>query len=504
VGIEGDTIAYIGNDEPDASQIIDASQQIVAPGFIDIHTHEDTWLLHDARGKEKLSDGVTTLVVGNCGFSAAPLLPGREKLVRENFLNFVDVPWDWSSVAEYLQRVGASGLGVNVGTLVGHNAIRLNVMGLEKRAPTTDELEKMKSLVDGAMTDGAFGLSTGLIYVPGIYSETTELVELSRVVARHGGLYASHIRGEASTLKTAVREALEIGRRAGIPIEISHHKASGRANWGMVNETLATIETARDEGVDVNCDVYPYTAGNTGIGTLVPSWVFSDGWAKAEERLTDPEIRTKISADMVTQTNEERPLVDIGPENIYISYSRDNSIEGKSLADIAKKQNSTPAEVVLNIVQQERSLHSTLIILFEMSEQDVDTVIRHPLSMIASDSVNPTGKPHPRVFGTFSRVLAKYVRDRHLLTLEEAVQKMTSMPAHKMGMFDRGIIESGKKADIVVFDPSQVQDKATFDNPARLSEGINYVFVNGRKAWEHNEQTPSRAGTVLRHRRKQP
>lgn len=502
LGIAGDTIAYLGNEQPEASEVIDASGQVVTPGFIDIHTHEDTWLFYDPSATEKLSDGVTTLIVGNCGFSAAPLLPGREKLVQENFLNFVNVPWNWSSVDEYLQRLSSVGLGVNVGTLVGHNAIRLNVMGTEKRAPTDEELEKMKSLVRTAMADGAFGLSTGLIYVPGIYSETNELVDLCKVVAQSQGLYTSHIRGEASTLRTAVREALEIGRRAKIPVEISHHKASGRNNWGTIRETLVMIEAARKSGVDVNCDVYPYTAGNTGLGTLIPSWVFADGLSEAKERMTDPTTRSKIIAGMMTQKkDEERPLIDTGPENIFISYNKyDPSLEGKSIAELAKTSHVSPAEIVLDLVMKHGgSMHSIFIILFEMSEQDVETVMHHSLSMIASDSVNPTGRPHPRVFGTFSRVLAKYVREKQLLTLEEAVRKMTSMPAHKMGLFDRGVIKVGNKADLVIFDPAEVRDMATFEDPARYSEGMNYVLVNGKVAWEHNKQTALRSGTVLKH-----
>ena len=501
LGIMSDTIVYLGNDQPEASEIIDASGQVVAPGFIDIHTHDDTWLLYDPNAKEKLSDGVTTLMVGNCGFSAAPLLPSREKLVQENFLNFVNVPWNWNSVEEYLERLSSVGLGVNVGTLVGHNTIRLNVMGTEKRAPTDEELEKMKSLTKFAMAEGAFGMSTGLIYVPGIYSQTDELVELSKVVAQFQGLYTSHIRGEASTLKIAVREALEIGQRAKIPVEISHHKASGRDNWGMIQETLMMIEAARKKGVDVNCDVYPYTAGNTGLGTLIPSWVFADGLSEAKKRMTDSTTRSKIIAEMMTQKkDEERPLVDVGPENIFISYRKDDpSLEGKSLAELAKTYQNSSAEIVLDLVMKHGSMHSIFIILFEMSEQDVEAVMQHPLSMIVSDSVNPIGKPHPRVFGTFSRVLSKYVREKQLLTLEEAVCKMTSMPAHKFGLFNRGAIRIGNKADLAIFDPAKVTDMATFEDPARYSEGMNYVLVNGKVAWKQNKQTSLRGGIVLKH-----
>ncbi len=277
VGIQNDTIAYVGEESRNTSVIIDASGLVIAPGFIDIHTHEDIWLLFDPTGVEKLCQGVTTLIVGNCGFSAAPILLGKENLVQESLINIAGVPWNWHTMGEYLSHLDTVNLGINVGTLVGHSVIRLNVIGPEKRRPTEMELDKMKALVHEAMTDGAFGLSTGLIYVPGIYSETTELVELSKVVARDGGVYVSHIRGEGSNLEAAVQEALSIGREAKIPVQISHHKSTGRDNWGTVRKTLRMIEVARNQGVDAACDVYPYNAGNTALHTLIPSWVFSNG-----------------------------------------------------------------------------------------------------------------------------------------------------------------------------------------------------------------------------------
>ena len=502
IGIVGDIITYLGNEQPESSKIIDASGKVVTPGFIDVHTHEDTWLLKYPDAAEKLSDGVTTLIVGNCGFSAAPLLPEREKLIRDNSLNFTDIPCNWNSMGDYLERLNSVRLGVNVGTLVGHNTIRLNILGTEKRPPSNDELEQMKSLIRTGIEEGALGLSTGLIYIPGIYSDTDELVELGKVVANSQGVYTSHIRGEASTLRTAVAEALDIGRIARVPVEVSHHKASGRGNWGSVKETLEMIEAARKNSVDVNCDVYPYTAGNTGLGTLIPSWVFSDGLTEARNRITNLETRSRIIEEMTTpKADEERPLIDTGAENILVSYSeQDPSIEGKSLAELAETNHVTPAEVVLDLVMKHgASIYSIFIILFEMSEQDVETVLRHPLSMVASDSLSPIGRPHPRAFGTFTRVLARYVREKQLLTLEDAVRKMTSMPASKMGLIDRGIIRLRNKADLAIFDQSTVKDMATFQNPTQYSEGIDYVFVNGKIAWEHSEQTSFRAGTVLKH-----
>jgi len=500
VGIKGDSINYIGTNEPEASEIIDASGLVVTPGFIDIHTHEDIWLLHDPSGVEKLCQGVTTLIVGNCGFSAAPLLPGKEKLVQdESILNFANVTCEWHTMDEYLLRLESVHPGVNVGTLVGHNVIRLNVIGLENRCPSENEFEKMEELIHDAMIDGALGLSTGLIYVPGIYSETNELIRLSKIVAKDDGVYVSHIRGEGSALESAVQEALRIGLEAKVPVQISHHKASGRDNWGKVQKTLRAIEVARADGLDVAFDVYPYNAGNTGLVTLIPSWVFSNGPTSAEDRMTDPRTRMKIVSEMLTKdAHEERPLVDTGSENIIISYCKSNpTLEGKSLATIANENHSNPAVAVLDLIQKYG--RSILVILFEMSEQDVENVVRHPLSMIASDSVNPTGKPHPRVYGTSSRILAKFVREKHQLTLEDAIRKMSSMPASRMGLRDRGVIKTGYKADIVVFDPAAVQDRATFTESNQLAEGMSYVFVNGKKALENTKVTPERAGKVLRH-----
>lgn len=499
--VKGDEIACIGSDEPKAARIIDAEDLVISPGFIDIHTHADFTLLLDPTAKNELYQGVTTVVVGNCGFSAAPVLPSRESLVKEAVSvvlpEAADIPWDWSSLNDYLNRLEERRPAINVGTLAGHNTIRANVMGFDQRKPTKDDLERMKALLTEALTDGAFGLSSGLIYTPGAYANTDELVELSRVVASRGGFYASHMRGESGRLIEAVEEAVSIARQARVPLQISHHKAAGKNNWGRVTKTLQIIEQAARAGIDATCDVYPYRAGSTALTTLIPSWVLSGGVSMAKQRVSV--LRPKIIDSMLSETGEEeRPLVETGAENIIVAYCGGApDLEGKTLAEIAESRKSAPVEVVLELFEK---YGTAQLVLFEMSEEDVKAVIRSPLSMIASDGygVPGRGKPHPRLYGTFPRVLSTYVREQGVLSLEEAVRKMTSMPARRIGLSNRGVIRVGNKADLTIFDRNSVHDKATFSDPNQFSEGIEYVFVNGKLALEKRTVTLTRAGIVLR------
>jgi len=355
------------------------------------------------------------------------------------------------------------------------------------------------------MEEGAFGMSTGLIYPPGCYADTEEIVELCKVVARFGGLYSSHIRGEESQLLESVEEAIEIGEKAGVPVEISHHKTAGKRNWGKVGKSLKMIEEARSQGVDVTCDVYPYTAGSFGLESLLPPHAHEGGVEKLVERLRSLEVREKLKEEMMKGVCEWHSMVEVlGWENIMIAYCKGHpEYEAKRISEIAKEKNLNPFDFVFDLIVEEMA--SVSVVLFSMSEEDVRTVLKSSFSMVGSDSsaratygILSVGKPHPRAYGTFPRILGKYVREERILILQEAVRKMTSFPAQKLGSGDRGLIREGMWADITIFNPDKIMDKATFFNPHQYSEGIEYVMVNGKIVIEKGEHTREMPGKVLR------
>ncbi|NPV53502.1 MAG: D-aminoacylase [Firmicutes bacterium] len=467
--------------ETPATHTIDASGLVVAPGFIDIHSHSDENLLADPRAESKIRQGITTEVVGNCGSSLAPLAGAAEREARQGLAS-LDIKVTWRGFGEYLEALSQRKTAVNVAGLIGHGTVRAAVMGFESRAPSPGELETMRDLITRAMDEGAWGLSTGLIYPPSSYSSTEELVELARAAGRRGGIYASHIRNEDCHVVEATREAIDIGARAGIPVQISHHKASSRANWGKVATTLAMIDEARERGNDVTCDVYPYTASSTGLSVVLPQWLFDGGREKLLERLRDKRVLGAIRDEV-----EEREGRGFGWENIVISavcLEKNKALEGKSILDIAMERGREPFDVVVELLLEEGGEAQT--VRFGMCEEDVTLVLRHPESMIgtdagarAQDGPLSRGKPHPRSYGAFPRVLARYVRERGVLTLEEAVRKMTSAPARKIGLKRRGILARGMFADIVIFDPARIADCATYSEPHQYAAGIEYVIVNG-------------------------
>mgnify|MGYP002153771744 CR=1 FL=1 len=500
IGIANGRISKIGYLCSSAAKAeMDAEGLVVSPGFIDMHSHGDLSLLTDPTSKPKVMQGVTTEVIGNCGFSAAPIEEKNFKLVKDLVMSIfpvdLEVPFDWSKMHEYFERLEKNKTAVNVAPLVGHGTLRVNVMGLERGPPTTSELEEMKSLLEEALIDGALGMSSGLIYTPGSYAETDELVELCKVVKRFGRIYASHIRGEdRPTLIEAVKEAVEIGFKSGVSVEISHHKAAGRDNWGSVGRTLVMIEQARREGLDVTCDVYPYTAGSTVLRTFLPVWVLEGGQEKMVERLKNQQSREKIKDELETSSE----LKTNGSENIMISlHEKDHTLEGKNLAEIANKRSKSPYDVFLDLLIADPN---TQMISFEMDENDVRTVIKHHASMIGSDGLGIPGKgrPHPRLYGTFPRVLSRYAREERLFTVEEAIRKMTSFPAQKLGLTDRGLIAEGMAADMVIFDQENILDMATYEDPHKFSQGIQYVLVNGELTVREGELTGVRAGKVLK------
>lgn len=508
VGVKDGKILKIGDLESgDAERIIDVSGCVVSPGFIDMHSHSDFSPLINPYMESKVRQGVTTEVVGNCGFSAAPLDDFlREEILKTSpLLREAGVELDWSTMSEYMKKVEGNGVSLNLAPLVGHGSVRSLVLQFEKRKPTERELEEMKDVLAQAMEDGAFGMSTGLIYPPGCYADTEEIVELCRVVARFGGLYSSHIRGEEIQLLRSVGEAIEIGEKAGVPVEISHHKAAGKRNWGKVNESLRRIREARRRGIDVTCDVYPYTAGSFSLDSLLPPQAHEGGVEKLFERLRSPEFRGKLRGEMMKGVGGWHSMLEvIGWENIMIAYCKGHpELEGKTVSEIAEEKSLDPFDFVFDLIIEEKA--SVSVVLFSMSEDDVRTVLKSPLSMVGSDSsaratygILSSGKPHPRAYGTFPRVLGKYVREEKILTLQEAVRKMTSFPAQKLRLKNRGLIREGMWADITIFNPDKIMDKATFTDPHQYPEGIEYAIVNGKIVIEKGEHTKETPGKVLR------
>lgn len=497
LGIADDTVKTIGDLQgAEAGKVIDAGGLIVAPGFIDIHSHSDTPILIDPRGLSKTHQGVTTEVVGNCGGSAAPMNASvkeyRKKYNRSSVPD--DFKLDWETMADYMDRIDRQGAAVNIAPLVGHGTVRQNVMGHENRKPTAEELEEMKRLVDEAMKDGAWGMSTGLIYPPSVYGDTEEITELAKVVAQHRGVYCSHIRGEGDTLLDAVKEACEIGRNVGAPVQIAHFKASGQRNWGRTRESLALVAEYREKGVDVTFDQYPYIASSTGLTALLPHWAHEGGAEKILEHLNDPDTRERMK-------NERR--LGYPPENILVTKAKNNpQYTGRNLKEIGEMMGKPPTDAMFDLLIMEDTQVPS--VMFGLNEDDVRRVMQSPHGMVGSDgsAISPEGiwadmKPHPRSYGTFPRVLGHYVREG-VISLQEALRKMTSAPAQKMGFKDRGVLREGCKADVTVFDPATVKDEATFTDPQRYASGILYVLVNGVPVIENGEYTGTLPGKPLR------
>lgn len=507
--IDGTKIAGLHKpSESRGSLAIDAKGMIVCPGFIDIHSHSEISLLSNPLAESKIRQGVTTELVGNCGASPAPAIGNaREELAHSAEIR--DVHIDWTTLDEYFLRLQNVRPSVNAGSLVGADTLRRSVIGASNVAATADQLEGMKRLLADSMLDGAFGLSSGLIYAPGCFASTEELIALASTAASLDGIYTSHIRGEGRTLEKAVAEAIRIGREAHIRVEISHHKACSPANWGKVNETIKMIENARAEGVDVSFDVYPYTASHTSLDSLLPPWARDGGREAIRSRLGDPVLRARIAKEMQTPASDwEDTAADIGWEKIVAVGFRNKAnrrFENKSVKEIADALGKLPEEAAMDLMLDE-DFH-VCGIFHEILEDDVMTVIKHPLAAIVSDAeaeapYDQTGKSatHPRAYGTFPRVLKRYVFEKGLFSLEEAIRKMTSWPAQRIGLEDRGVLAKGMAADVVVFDPKTVRDHATFEDSHRYPEGIVHVIVNGTMTIENGEHTRERAGLVLKHR----
>jgi len=505
VAVDDGGIAAVGDVAGDGDRELDIEGNVVAPGFIDIHTHSDFTLPANRDAHSKVRQGVTLEIVGNCGTSAAPRTGEAARAVDDWFesrgLGDEVDSTQWETMAGYLDYLADDGLSLNAGSLVGHGNVRAAVIGYEDRAPTDDELARMQELVAEAIEEGAVGLSTGLFYPPGSYAETDEVVALAEAAAEHGGFYATHMRSESDELVERVEETIEIGRRADIPVQVSHHKAIGPDNWGKVRATLRRMELVRErEGVDVQCDQYPYVASSTSLGALLPNWAHDGGDDALLGRLRDDETRARIREELNTDRNSSWDGVLVtGVQNPDLQR-----YEGRTIAEIAAEddENREPADVLLDIVLEDAN--RTMHVNFGMDEDDVCTVMRHELTMVGSDGSSlcqrgPLGEgvPHPRNYGTFPRVLGHYVREEGVLSLERAVHKMTGMPAARLGLDDRGVLKSDAKADITVFDPEVVEQAGDFLDPAHYPAGIDHVLVNGEFVVEDGDHTGARPGDVL-------
>jgi N-acyl-D-amino-acid deacylase len=523
IGISGDRIAFINKkakvksqspsvtrrgekSEVSANRVIDAKGLAVSPGFIDTHAHSEFTLLADHRAEGKISQGITTEIDGNCGLSAAPLY-GEALKQREEDLMELGIVERWTTFKGYFDILG-KGIALNFVTLVGHGNLRACVAGYEDKALNNNEIKKMQALLKEALKEGAIGLSTGLIYPPGVYSTTEELMNLFRpssFIRRPSRLiYTSHMRSEGDKLLESIEEIIRIGRKAGVNIHISHMKTSGKKNWHKIDNAISLIEEARREGIRITCDRYPYTAASTDLDTILPPWVYEGGMKEELKRLKSSEFQEKIKKEILY----EYPEIEYwGNVNIAsVSSEKNRWMEGKSIAYIARHEDSETVDIFLKILIEEKLRVSA--IFASMNEDNLKRFLSLPYVMIGTDSSarstsGPTykGKPHPRGFGSFPRFLGRYVRDNGLISMNEAIHKITMLPAKTFGISKRGVLKKGAFADLVVFDYRKIIDRATFDKPFLKPEGIYYVFVNGLSAVWEGELTGINAGRILKHGR---
>ena len=506
VGIRDGKVAAIGNLGVAArKRTIDAAGKVVAPGFIDMLGQSERTILVDPRLPSKIYQGITSEITGEGG-SAAPL---NDALVASDKFgwDYLHLTPDWRTFRQYFARLEKQGMGINLGSYVGATQVRRVVLGDDDRQPTPEQLEQMKALVGDAMKDGAVGVSTSLEYAPAPYAKTDELIALASEAGKFGGIYATHMRDESNAVLEAIDEALRIGREGHLPVEIWHIKVAGKANWGRMPEVVAKMNAARAAGADVSADTYAYTAWSNDFSAFIPPWAHDGGDTKLLERLKDPATRARIRKDMMTPSNswdnewQEIP----GPEAVMISEIENPKLielQGKRLSEIAKMWNKDAIDTICEILIQDPDAG---VAVFGMSQPDVTLALQQPWVSIDNDSsgMSPEGllgrnHPHPRAYGTFPRILAKYVREDKALTLEDAIRKFSALPAQRMRLTDRGVLKAGMWADVVVFDPAIVKDVATFDNPNQLSVGMEYVLVNGVPVIDQGKMTGQLPGKVLR------
>jgi N-acyl-D-amino-acid deacylase len=507
LGIRGGKIAAIGNlSESPRGRTIDAHGLAVAPGFIDMLGQSEKTILVDPRLPSKIFQGITTEITGE-GDSAAPLNDFIIQADRGKYEHYRITP-DWRTLRQYFARLEKQGIGINLASYVGATQVRRMILGDDDKQPSPEQLEQMKELVRQAMKEGAVGVSTALEYTPAPYAKTEELIALASEGSKFGGIYATHMRNESDAVLPAIDEALRIGQEAHIPVEIWHIKVAGKANWGRMPEVVAKINAARAEGVDVAADTYAYTAWYNDFSAFIPQWAHDGGNAKLVERLKDPATRARIRKDMETPSqawdNEWQEIP--GPEAVLIGVVHSKELlplQGKTLAEVAKIWNKDPMDALFDLLIQDHAL--TEVAVFGMSEPDVALALQQPWVSINNDSsgTSPEGilgqeHPHPRAYGTFPRILRKYVREEKRLTLEDAIRKFSAFPAQRMRLADRGVLKAGMWADVVVFDPATIRDLATFENPNQLSQGMEYVLVNGVPVIDQGKMTGALPGRVLR------
>ena len=484
--------------------VIEADGLVAAPGFIDIHSHTDLTIFKHPLAESKALQGVTTEIIGNCGIGAFPVNDDR-KSVLIDYLRMHDfhLPSDglsWNNFTQYADQMDRIGLGLNLAPLVAHGAVRIAILGAEDRVPSDIELEKMKTLLKESLGQGAWGLSTGLIYPPGSFAKTEELVDLAKVVANYGSLYTSHIRGEGATLMEALDEAITIGKKSGVRVEVSHLKAMGRDNWGRGKEALLKLEKARQSGVNIAADQYPYKATSTSLTALVPSWAHAGGVSELLKKLASPEATERLQAEILLEMNKRG-----GPGRIVIAEigsEKNAGLSGKNVGQIAELWNCAPETAVMRLLLEEKAAVGA--VYFSLSDEDVAAILSSDQVSVGSDGAgmkaeDDFGKStHPRSYGTFARILGVHTREEGILSMAKAIHKMTGLPAARLGFKNRGLIKPGLTADLVLFDPLTIQDRSTFDHPHQYAVGVVYTWVNGCPIVREGIMTGNTPGRVLR------
>lgn len=513
VGIKDGRIARVGRIlDSEADRVLDVTGFVVSPGFIDVHTHSDLPILINPKAETSVRMGSTTHIVGNCNFSVAPLRKETRKadLSLVDFLGvskLVDEP-DWETLGGYFDRLERQGIAINVGSLVGHGPIRNIIVGQKMRAPASGELEDMKRLVAEAMEDGAFGLSTGLVYAPSRFAETNELIELCKTVARYGGIYATHIRSQSDMYKEAIAEAIEIGEKSGIPLHLSHQGVMP-PHWGKIRRFIGAISEARERGVDVSIDVIAGVEGVGSLNNMFPPWAIDGGVEEQLKKLRDPEVRERLKRELKGEINWNRNIPALWAKEgrwdmLHIFQAKDSNLIGKTFDEVARNKGKDPFDFLFDYLLEEGEARGTTEIVFD--EEDIKYLATLPFQMFCSDSfpVAPYGPlskigAYPTQYGAFPWVFRRLVREERVLTIEEAVRKLTSFPAQRFKLRDRGLIREGMWGDMVIFNPKTISDRGTWEHPSQYPTGIEYVFVNGKITVEREEHTGILAGKVLRH-----